>query len=51
MVKQQKLGDDPKAIQQINFTGNLNQAGNTQIFVIIEEAKESDLDFSKGRVL
>ena len=50
MVKQQKLGDDPKAIQ-INFTENLNQAGNTQIFVIIEEAKESDLDFSKGRVL
>ena len=46
--KQQKLDADPKAIQQINFTGNLKRNGNTQMFFIIEEAKETVLDFSKG---
>ena len=37
-------------MQQINFTGNLNQAQNTTIFFIIEEGKETILDFSKGIV-
>ena len=37
---QQKLLADPKAIQQIVFTGNLDQAGNTKMFFIIKEAKE-----------
>ena len=46
--KQQKLDADPKAIQQINFTGNLKRNGNTQMFFIIGEAKETVLDFSKG---
>ena len=27
--KQEKLDADPKAIQQINFTGNLDRGGNT----------------------
>ena len=27
LSKQQALDDDPKAIQQINFTGNLNRLG------------------------
>ena len=31
LSKQQKLDADPKAIQQINFKGNLDRAGNTQI--------------------
>ena len=37
----------PKAVQQISFTGNLQRAGNTSIFFIIEEAKETILDFHK----
>ena len=37
-------------MQQINFTGNLERDGNTQMFFIIEEAKETVLDFSKGTV-
>ena len=45
--KQQQLYDDPKAIQQINFTGNLDRTGNTMFF-IIEEAKETILYFSQG---
>ena len=40
LSKQQKLDADPKAIQQINFTGNLEEYGDTQIFFISEEAKK-----------
>ena len=43
--KQQALDADPKAIQQIDFTGNLNRAGNTRMFIIIEAGKETILDF------
>ena len=39
--KKQKLDADPKAIQQINFTENLNRT---------EEAKETVLNFSKRTV-
>ena len=50
LSKQQALDDNPKAIQQTNFTANLNRAGNTTIFFIIEKAKETNLDFSQGTV-
>ena len=42
---QQALDADPKAIQQINFTGNLDRDRNTTFF-IIEDTKETILDFS-----
>ena len=42
----QKQDFDPKAMQQINFTGNLDRAEGSTFF-IIEEAKETVLDFSK----
>ena len=48
--KQQALYADLKAIQQINFTGNLRQRGGAKMFFIIEEAKETILDFSQGTV-
>ena len=44
LSKQQSLDADPKAIQQINFTGNLDRARNTEMLFIIEEAKETILD-------
>ena len=50
LKRQQKLDADPKAMQEINFTRNLVSAGNAQMFFIIEEAKETVLDFSKGIV-
>ena len=50
LSKQQALDADPRAIQQINFTANLDRAGNTAMFFIIEEAKETVLDFSQGTV-
>ena len=45
--KQQALDADPKAIQQIDFTTNLDRDGDTAMFFIIEEAKETILDFSQ----
>ena len=41
---------DCRAIQQINFTANLDRAGNTTRIFIIEEAKETVLDFSQGNL-
>ena len=32
LSEQQALDADPKAIQQIIFTGNLDQAGNNNVF-------------------
>ena len=50
LSKQQELDADPRAIQQINFTANLDRTENTTMFFIIEEAKETVLDFSQGTV-
>ena len=50
LSKQQALDADPKSIQQINFSGNLERAGSTTIFFLIKEAKETILDFSQGTV-
>ena len=41
---------DPRAIQQINFTANLDRDGNATIFFIIEEAKETIFEFSQGTI-
>ena len=40
LSKRQALEADPKAIQQINFAPNLDRAGNTRIYFILEEAKK-----------
>ena len=48
--KQQALDADPRAIQQIDFTANQDRAGNTRVSFILEEAKETILDFSQGTV-
>ena len=50
LSKQQALDADPRAIQQINFTANLDRAGNTRVYFILEAAKETILDFSQGTV-
>ena len=50
LIKKQALDTDPRAIQQINFTANSDRNGNTTMFFIIEEAKETILDFSQGIV-
>ena len=50
LSKQQALDADPRAIQQINFTENLDRAGNTWVYFILEEANETIQDFSQGTV-
>ena len=35
LSKQQALDADLRAIQQINFTANLDRAGNTRIYFIL----------------
>ena len=46
--KQEELDTDTIEIQQIAFTGNLNQRSGSTMFFIIEEAKETILHFSQG---
>ena len=50
LSKQQVLDADPRANQQINFAENLDRAGKTRIYFILEQAKETKLDFSQGTV-
>ena len=50
LSKQQPLEADPRAIQQINSTANLDRANNKTIFFVIKEAKETVLEFSQGTV-
>ena len=50
LSKQQALDADPKEIQQINFTANVNRDGNTRFYFILEEAKETIFEFSQGTV-
>ena len=50
LSKQETLDAGPKAIQQINFTANKERAGNTTMLFIIEEAKETVLEFSEGTI-
>ena len=46
LSRQETLDADPKAIQQLNFTRNLDPVGNTTMLFNIERAKEIILDFS-----
>ena len=50
LSKQQALDSHPRTIQEINFTTNLDRAGNTRFYFILEEAQETVLDFSQGTV-
>ena len=52
LIKQQAIDADLKAIQKINFTGNLvwDLKANTTIFLVTDEAKETISDFSQGTV-
>ena len=50
LSKQIALDADLKPIQQINFTANLDRGGNTTMFFITEDTKETILDFSRETV-
>ena len=50
LSKQQALDAGPKTIQQIDFTANLDRAGNTRFYFILKEAKETVFEFSQQTV-
>ena len=45
LSKLQALDADPKAIQEINFTANLDRDDNTRFYFILEEVKETIFQF------
>ena len=45
--KQQALDADPKAIQRINFTANLDGEGNTRFYLFLKKQKKLFLNFHK----
>ena len=45
--KQQELDPDPKAIQQINFTANLDRDENKKSIPLLKKQKKPILDFSQ----
>ena len=47
LSKQQAIEAEAKAIQQINFTENLDRTGNTRLCFIVEEAKETVFKLSE----
>ena len=49
-LSKQALDADPRVIQPYNFTVNLDRAGNTRIYSILEKAKETILNFAQSTV-
>ena len=50
LSKQQALDADPRAMQQINFTANLDRDDNTRFYFILEGVKETVFELSQGAV-
>ena len=50
LSKEQYPDADITAIQQVNFTSNLDSAGNTTMLFILEEVKETILYVSQVTV-
>ena len=50
LSKRKSLAADPKAMLQINFTGNMDRTVNTTVLVILDEVKNNILDFSPKSV-
>ena len=50
LSKKQALDADPKAIQKINFTTNLDRDENTRFCFILEKVKETVFEFLQGTV-
>ena len=48
LSKQKALYADTRAIQQINFTVNLDKVVNTRIYLILVKAKETILNFAQS---
>ena len=49
LSKQKALDADPRAVQQIIFTGKASE--NIVVYYILEQSKETVLQFSKGTTI
>ena len=49
-AKSQPLDANPEAIEQINFSGNLDCLAIIVMFVIYEAVKETILNFAQGNI-
>ena len=50
LSRQRALDPDPEKIQNNNFTANLDRAGDTRVYFILEKSKETELNFAQGTV-
>ena len=50
LSNEQSIDANPKAIEEINFTGNLHRPEGARMFSVTEEAKKTVLDFLHGTV-
>ena len=50
LSRKEALDTDPRAIQQVNFTENLDRAEGAWMVFILEKVKKDILDFSQGTV-
>ena len=48
LSRQQALNSNPREIQQINFTSNLDRANRTRIYFTFEVSKETKLNLRKA---
>ena len=51
LSRQNELDADPRAIQQTNFTANLDRAGNTTILLLLKKQKKLFSNFLKVNFL
>ena len=49
LSRQQALDADPRAIQQINFTANLDRAGDTRVYLFWKNQKKLNLISHKAQ--
>ena len=50
LSKPQALDADSRAVQQVNFTTNLDRTGNTRKIFILKKPKETVLEFSQQTI-
>ena len=50
LSRKQALSPDPRKNPQITFTANLDRAGNTRVYFVLEESKETKINFAQGTV-
>ena len=48
LSRKNELDADPRAVQQINFTANVDRAGNKTIFLLLKKQKKPFQNFHRA---